>query len=269
MEWDRLLIQAEITLNLLRNSRVNPHLSSWAYIQKPYDFNKMPMAPPGTKIVAHSKPQKRASWAYHGQSGWYIGPAPEHYRCVKCYMPTTYREIVTDIIKFIPTNIPIPEVSIDDHIRNTLEELTTLLKNKVTTHPPILLSPTSRQGIIQLAQIFRRDKHDTEDATSEGASKERPIKNVPTTKHKKMSDEEFETLIRSIKHKKTGKQTNPSQTSKSFASPTPVLTYQNIPLPKASLSNSFPYITDKVNHIFESGQKQSLDQLLQGNDKLI
>ena len=83
-EWDRLLAQGEITLNLLRNSRVNPKLSSWAYIQQPCNFNKMPMAPQGTKIIAHSKPNKRASWAYHSQSGWYIGPAPEHYLCVKC-----------------------------------------------------------------------------------------------------------------------------------------------------------------------------------------
>ena len=205
LEWDRLLIQAEITLNLLRNSRVNPHLSSWAYIQKPYDFNKMPMAPPGTKIVAHSKPQKRASWAYHGQSGWYIGPAPEHYRCVKCYIPATHREIVTDTIKFIPTNIPIPEASIDDHIRNSLEELTGLLANKVKTFPPILSSPTSRQAIIQLAKIFQRDKHDTEHSTSEGASKKEQ-----TTKPKKMSDEEFEELLRSIKpSKKTTNQSKP------------------------------------------------------------
>ena len=60
-EWDRLLPQAEITLNLLQNSLVNPNLSAWAYINKPYDFNKMPMTPPGTKIIAHSKPNKRAT----------------------------------------------------------------------------------------------------------------------------------------------------------------------------------------------------------------
>ena len=31
-EWDRLLPQATITLNLLRNARVNPKLSSYAYL---------------------------------------------------------------------------------------------------------------------------------------------------------------------------------------------------------------------------------------------
>ena len=55
-EWDCLLPQAELTLNLLRSSRVNPHLSAHAYLNGFYDFAKCPMAPPGTKVVIHDKP---------------------------------------------------------------------------------------------------------------------------------------------------------------------------------------------------------------------
>lgn len=169
-EWDWLLKQAEITLNLLRNSRINPNLSAWAYINKPYDFNKMPMAPAGTKIIAHSKPTKRASWAYHGQTGWYVGPSLDHYRCVTCYLPNTYREIITDTVKFLPTHIPIPEASIDDHIRKSLQELTSLLSNKVTTFPVAMTSPTNRQALVQLADIFHQDTTVlSHNPTSEGA----------------------------------------------------------------------------------------------------
>ena len=57
-EWDRLLEQAELTINLLRNSRVNPSLSAHAYLSGVHDFNKMPLAPPGTKELIHSKPNK-------------------------------------------------------------------------------------------------------------------------------------------------------------------------------------------------------------------
>ena len=32
IEWDRILPQAEITLNLLRNCCIHPHLSAWAYL---------------------------------------------------------------------------------------------------------------------------------------------------------------------------------------------------------------------------------------------
>ena len=46
-EWDRLLRQCELTLNLLRTSRVNTKLSAWAYLNGVFDFNKTPLAPPG------------------------------------------------------------------------------------------------------------------------------------------------------------------------------------------------------------------------------
>ena len=38
-EWDRLIPQVELTLNLLQNSRIQPHLSSWAAINGHHDFN--------------------------------------------------------------------------------------------------------------------------------------------------------------------------------------------------------------------------------------
>jgi hypothetical protein len=41
-EWDRLLFQAELTLNLLRSSRVNLRLSAHAYLFGNFDFNKTP-----------------------------------------------------------------------------------------------------------------------------------------------------------------------------------------------------------------------------------
>ena len=121
-EWDRILPQCEITLNLLRTSRINPKLSAWATIQGIHDFNKWPMAPPGAKVYIHSKPDKRASCAYHGQQGFYVCPSKEHYRCLRCYLPKTHIEIVSDTVKFLPRFIPIPNASIDDHIRNSLQD---------------------------------------------------------------------------------------------------------------------------------------------------
>ena len=60
-EWDRLLPQCILTLNLLRNSRINPRLSAYASLFGNFDFNKTPLAPPGTKVVIHSKPENRAT----------------------------------------------------------------------------------------------------------------------------------------------------------------------------------------------------------------
>ena len=60
-EWDRLLLQIELTLNLLHTSKVNPKLSAYAFIFGQFDYNKTPLVPPGTKVVAHNKPSQRPS----------------------------------------------------------------------------------------------------------------------------------------------------------------------------------------------------------------
>lgn len=60
-EWDRLLDQCFLTLNLLQGARVNPNLSAHAYLFGQFDFNATPLALPGTCVVVHSKHEKRAS----------------------------------------------------------------------------------------------------------------------------------------------------------------------------------------------------------------
>ena len=99
-EWDRLLDQAFLTLNLLRPARVNPSLSAYTYLFGLFDFNATPLAPPGTRVIVHSKPEKRASWDPNGKEGWYVGPSPQHYRCMKCFMSKTRSEINSDTIVF-------------------------------------------------------------------------------------------------------------------------------------------------------------------------
>ena len=128
LEWDRLLTQAEITLNLLRTSRVNPKLSAYSYLFGNFDFNKTPLAPPGTKVLIHKKTKDRGSWEYHGVEGWYIGPSLEHYRCLKCYNPETLSEVDTDTLQLLPNNTPIPVFTDVDAIQQAIQDIITILK---------------------------------------------------------------------------------------------------------------------------------------------
>ena len=83
--WDELLEQTERSLNLLRGSRIKEGLSAWAHLHGPFDFDKTPMAPAGTAVLIHEKPDDRKSWAPHGVKGYYIGPALHHYRCYRVW----------------------------------------------------------------------------------------------------------------------------------------------------------------------------------------
>jgi hypothetical protein len=102
--WDRLLPHAVITLTMLRTSRINPKLSAATHIYGQYDFNRAPMAPPGTRIIAHETPNRRRTWAPHGKDGWYIIPALEHYRCYTVYVTKTRGERVVETVDFFPRN---------------------------------------------------------------------------------------------------------------------------------------------------------------------
>ena len=120
-EWDRLLPQADFTLNLLRTSRINPNLSAYAIIHGNYDFNKHPMAPPGTKVIVHNKPTKRRAWGFHGDEGFYVGPALEHYRCIEYLMTNSRRLRIADTVQFFCTR----SLSLQYHYQHALRLLLT------------------------------------------------------------------------------------------------------------------------------------------------
>ena len=57
--WCRLLQQAELTLNLLRPSRLNSKLSAYAQLEGAFNFNRTPLVPPGVKTLVYEKPSQR------------------------------------------------------------------------------------------------------------------------------------------------------------------------------------------------------------------
>jgi len=61
--WDYLLPQAALTLNLLHDLHLNPHLSAYKQLNSTHNFNKLPLAPPGTKVIVHVKHR----YANHGR----------------------------------------------------------------------------------------------------------------------------------------------------------------------------------------------------------
>jgi hypothetical protein len=77
--WDRIIPHATLTLNLLRQSRVNPKLSAHAQLNGPFDFNHTTVATPRSRVIFHEKPRQRNTWTPHGVNGFYLGPAMEHY----------------------------------------------------------------------------------------------------------------------------------------------------------------------------------------------
>jgi hypothetical protein len=87
--WDKLLHQAEISLNSMRASRTDPTKSAYEAVFGRFDHNQTPLTPLGCKVLIHKKPSQRRSWDLHRVKRCYLGPALEHYHCHCCYVINT------------------------------------------------------------------------------------------------------------------------------------------------------------------------------------
>jgi hypothetical protein len=163
--WDRLLPQAEITLNLLRTSRPHPQLSAAAHFHGLVDYNKTSFAPPGCKIIAHEKPGKRRTWAPHGQHGYSLGPAMHHYRCQNVYILATTSERIVDTLKFFPHNYQMPQLSSTNRLLVAAKDMTAALQNPHPAVPLASVGDDTISALTDLEAIFKLKLQQTSSPT--------------------------------------------------------------------------------------------------------
>ena len=132
-EWDELLPQTIVTLNLMRQSNVAPNVSAYAYHHGSFDYNRTPIAPMGCGVQFHIKPNRRRTWGEHSMDGWYLQTSPEHYRCHIVFVKKTQAKRVTDTIFFKHKYITQPEVTPADMIVKAYRDLTSALQGITNT----------------------------------------------------------------------------------------------------------------------------------------
>ena len=147
--WDKLLPQAELTLNLLRGSRINPKLSAQAQMQGHFDFNRTPLAPPGIRVLVHIKPSDRTTWSPHGADGWYTGPALESYRCYTVWLWETRTTRLCDTLTWFPTKITMSIASSNDLILAGVHDILHALQNPSPESPLAPLTDSHHEALIQ------------------------------------------------------------------------------------------------------------------------
>jgi hypothetical protein len=108
--WDKFLPQVELTLNLLRFSHPNPLISANHKLYGPFDFNKTPLALLGTKALVYDDPASWTSWAPYATNGFYVGPATNHYHCLRFYIPATRRFCFSDTWHLYPSHCQVPTI---------------------------------------------------------------------------------------------------------------------------------------------------------------
>jgi hypothetical protein len=172
---DRLLPQAEITLNLLQTSRLHPQLSAAAQYHGLVDYNKKVFSPPGCKIIVHEKPAKRLTWDPHGQHGYSLGPAMHHYRCQNVYISITASECIVDTLELLPHNYQMPQLSSTDRLLMADKDMTDAFQN---AHPDVPFASVGDDTIVALTDLAAIFKLKLQQAPSP-ATQASPAKVVP------------------------------------------------------------------------------------------
>ena len=270
-QWDLLLPQAFLTLNLLRAARCNPKLSAHAYLKGNFNYSATPLAPPGTRVVAHTKSDTRTTWALNGESGWYIGPSPEHYRCVQVYFPRTRTTRHCDTVEFFPTIFKVPKMSLEDYLRQAATDIIALLTNppSTTTFIPQAGDPIYN-ALLELAQIFQ--KADTLPSLPLLKNKPPTSQNdqtVPETRVQPVSETRVHkpTLIEKLNQKRWQQKQLP-QSRYSLRSRDKATPFKHMATRQLVAQHIFSL--PSISHIYnELGEKQTLSKLLKGPHKKI
>eukprot|EP00804_Cyclotella_cryptica_P015310 CCRYP_005417-RA/>CCRYP_005417-RA protein AED:0.07 eAED:0.07 QI:0/-1/0/1/-1/1/1/0/1190 len=171
--WDTMTEQAIITLNLLRTSRIDPSKSAYHQLHgHRYNWNAYPLAPPGTKAVIYESPTTRTSWGTRGLDAWYCGPAFDHYRNMKFYVPSTKAYRVSGSYDLFPQHCILPTFTPAQHTQEVHRELFESLQT--------LDKPTKRKFLKKIAKALEIVNSTPEQkVTSEGDTASRPTKEVP------------------------------------------------------------------------------------------
>ena len=118
-----------------------------------FNFDKTPLAPPGTKVLLYEDPTKRGTWAPHATDSYYIGPAQSHYRSYKFYIPKTRGYRIGKAAKLFPTYCNILQISDKDNIIIAAQDLTKAIQNYKGRNKQ--LTPKQNDALRQLATIFQ------------------------------------------------------------------------------------------------------------------
>ena len=152
--WDQLLEQAEITLNLQRPSRLNPSIPTYAQLNSEFGSSRTPTAPPGIRTIVHDKPHNRGKWDPHGHKGCYVRPAILHYRCLASSIPKTAKVQVSDTTSFPPATPPSTIISSEDTATHASSELIYELIKPTPTIPLKIIGNKQTAALKHIAEVF-------------------------------------------------------------------------------------------------------------------
>ena len=142
-------------MNLLSNSIFNPDLLAYAYLYGPYNFNKSPMVISGTLVIVHGKPVNHTLWGYDGWPGWCISLSLDHFRCMKCYMPTTGIVRINNKLKYTPKTFTFPKKNNEYYLHHGIGDIITMMQEPPNKPTILFYGYALKKANSQISSIFQ------------------------------------------------------------------------------------------------------------------
>jgi hypothetical protein len=128
--WHKTIPHAEIALNPLRGSRINPKLSTWEQMNGQFDFNAVSTARSQGPCTCQGWGE-RGTWATHAFEACYVGPVLDHYRCFTVWVTKSRKTRMVNQVVWSPPKT-FPKLTSGELLRATIEDLKVLLLNPPT-----------------------------------------------------------------------------------------------------------------------------------------
>ena len=130
--WCKFIPQFEITLDILRTSRVDPTKSACRALNgKKFDWNRTPSAPLGSRALSFFPSTVRNTFQSHAIYVWYVGPSMIPYREMHFNNPKTGYYTSSGTYKLFPAHARMSSISEDDHTIMAAMDLLEMFKEIV------------------------------------------------------------------------------------------------------------------------------------------
>ena len=83
-----------------------------------------------------------------------MGPATEHYRYVRVYVSSTFRERISDTVEFFPNKTPFPKISDADYLVKATDDILSILARPTPLLPFLHTNPTLRKAVASTAVLL-------------------------------------------------------------------------------------------------------------------
>ena len=139
----------------MQQSRINPKLSAHNQVFGTFNYQRTPLAPLGTKVIIHKRPDQRKTWDKHGQPEFMVNRAKHHFQSWEVSVAKTGATRVSDAIKLLPAQYTMSKTSSNDRISAAFKEIAKPL-NKPKLKEIFLNDNKKNKFLNEIIDIFDR-----------------------------------------------------------------------------------------------------------------